>query len=370
MHILLTSREHLAASYADRALTRILAALHDLQWARTGRGLPTYTLLVEAGWPELVVPPADPTDPLAISEQLAAVAAALAQQDTRIESVLLVGGPAIVPFHCCINPIPDNDADIPSDVPYSGPAPFQLPGEWPVGRLPDGGDGNPAVLLRLLRLATHFQRSAPRPLNQAVGLSTAAWQQASAEVYQALSQPLPLFTSPSLAGDSFQPALLQGAARIYFNLHGVRHNPCWYGQRADRAGQLVVALRPEDVDGLRLTRAVVMSEACYGAYSPAVPLREGLALRFLLRGAASFVGATTLTYGPATPPLSEADLLARCFLEASLQPGISAGEALLLARQRMLRQILQRYGMLDDDSSKTALQFILYGDPTIVIGVA
>ena len=44
------------------------------------------------------------------------------------------------------------------------------------------------------------------------------------------------------------------------------------------------------------------------------------------------------------------------------------GAAFAAARAGMLRDTLARQQMLDEDDQKTLLEFVLYGDPTIVVG--
>jgi len=112
---------------------------------------------------------------------------------------------------------------------------------------------------------------------------------------------------------------------------------------------------------------VVVSEACYGAAIAGRDARTALALAFLARGAAGFVGATAISYGPPAPPPGEADLIALHFLRAVQQPGTTLGAAFVAARAGMLRDTLARQCTLDEDDQKTLLEFVLYGDPTIVV---
>ena len=89
--------------------------------------------------------------------------------------------------------------------------------------------------------------------------------------------------------------------------------------------------------------------------------------------AAGFVGATAISYGPPGPPPGEADLIALHFLRAVAGSGsagsapITLGEAFAAARAGMLHDTLAEQRTLDEDDQKTLLEFVLYGDPTIVI---
>jgi len=114
--------------------------------------------------------------------------------------------------------------------------------------------------------------------------------------------------------------------------------------------------------------AAVVCTSCYGAYAPAYNLGNTIALHMLRQGAACFVGATGISYGPATLPLIGADLLAYHLLGAAEQPALRAGDVFRLARERTLADTLRRQGALDDDDAKTLAQFVLYGDPTLRIG--
>lgn len=366
MHVILFSRTLLGRLYGQPAAERITTSILALAGARRRVGLPSLLLDVERGLAEYDLPGVTPTDPEAISGQLIAFDELLRPETGGVTSALLIGGPAALPFHLCPNPFPDSDALIPADYPYGARRSGQLLSDWPVGRLPGGRD--PRLLLRFLALAAALHLRGPDRTAPAFGYCAAAWQPASALVYSAIDDPARLTLSPPAGAERFDRARLDLARRIYCNLHGVRARPIWYGQADDRRGQLSVALRPEDLDGLRLIGAVVVSECCYGAYSTGYDLDESMATRFLARGAACFVGATALSYGPAGPPLLGADLLAWHMLAESLRPGVRAGVAFQRARELTIRDTLQHQGFLDDDDTKTLTQFVLYGDPCLAVG--
>jgi hypothetical protein len=365
MHVLIVSSLRLTEQYGDLAARRVDRRLGSLVQARTQRGLPSLILDVERGLGEYDVAPADAGDARAVRAQLLSLADRVERRGGTLVSALLIGGPAILPFHRVGNPLADPDDAIPTDYLYGVREPGHLLTDWPVGRLPSG-DESPESLLRLLAMAAWHHRGVPTATRRTFGYSTASWERASRLVYGALEARGPLLLSPPTSAETLDPQLLAGASTIYCNLHGVRGGPLWYGQGVNRR-QLVVALRPQDLDELPLVGATVCSEACYGAYSPDYDLDESLAMRFLTRGAACFVGATTIAYGPAGPPLSEADLLARAFLQAVQQRGISVGEAFQQARRATQDETLRRQGFLDEDDVKTLAQFVLYGDPTIRI---
>jgi hypothetical protein len=365
LNVIITSRGRLREVYGAGGARRIGTALNRLLAARLARGTATQLLWIEEGLPGLNVAGVA-VAPASIAQQLAELAAALGRSGTRIASVLIIGGPDIVPFYEAPNPTPyDGDASVPSDSFYSASTSFEFMSEWAVGRIPGAAGGNPALLLQLIAAATTHRR----PIDQvpkSFGYATEAWRRAAAEVYVEIPGAGQLLISPPTLATTLDRARLDGARRIYCNLHGVRDGPLWYGQPKDRRA-LVAALRPADLAGLDLRGAVVVSEACYGAMIAGRDEQTSLALAFLARGAVSFIGATAVSYGPPSPPMGEADLIALHFLRALRTPGTTLGGALLAAQAGMLSDTYARQATLDEDDQKTLLEFVLYGDPTLVV---
>jgi hypothetical protein len=366
LNLIITSRRRLREVYGAGGARQVGTALRQLLAARAARGVPTRLISIEEGLPDLGLAGVA-AEPMAISRQLAALAAALRRSGTQLESVLIAGGPDVVPFYEAPNPTPyDGDTSVPGDCCYGASNPFELLSEWAVGRLPGAANGDPTLLLRLIEAAAAYRP----PTDQALkpfGYATEAWRRAAAEVYAEVPGAGELLISPPILATTLDRTLLDGAGRIYCNLHGVRDGPLWYGQPSDRRA-LVAALRPADLAGLDLHGAVVVSEACYGAAITGHNEYTSLALAFLARGAVGFLGATAISYGPPSPPTGEADLIALHFLRALRTPGATLGGALLAARAGMLRDTLAQQATLDEDDQKTLLEFVLYGDPTLVVG--
>lgn len=230
------------------------------------------------------------------------------------------------------------------------------------------GDERPGaggiLLAQLLEQAALLHRHGLHAIVKTFGYSTAAWREATAEIYGTLSV-VPALLSPPTVASSLDLALLDGANAVYCNLHGVRDGSAWYGQ-ADQGGGYLVALRPEDVLRVKLDGAIIVSAACYGALIAGRDQRTSLALAFLARGAACFIGATAMSYGPANAPLSEADLLMLHFWRA-IKRSATVGAAFVAARAAMLRDTLASQAALDDDDRKTVLEFVLYGDPAFAL---
>jgi Peptidase family C25 len=365
LNLIITSRGRLLEVYGAGGARRVGVALQRLLGARAARGILTRLAWIEDGLPDLGVAGAA-VAPEPISEQLAELSAELGRAGARLASVLIVGGPDVVPFYEAPNPTPyDGDTTVPGDCFYGACNPFALMPEWAVGRIPGAAGGDPALLLGLLERAAAY--GPPPGALKAFGYSTEAWRHASAEVYAEIPGAGELLISPPTLATTLDRALLDGARRVYCNLHGVRDGPMWYGQPHDRR-TLVAALRPVDLDSLDLRGAVVVSEACYGAAIAGRGLETSLALAFLARGAAGFLGATAISYGPQMPPGGEADLIALHFLRALRMPGATLGDAFLAARAGMLRDTLAHQSTLDEDDQKTLLEFVLYGDPTLIAG--
>jgi hypothetical protein len=297
---------------------------------------------------------------------VAALAQALERGGGALETLLILGGPEIVPFHAAPNPAAyDSDDVVPSDCYYGACNPHVLLPGWAVGRIPGAAGRDPSLLLRLLEQAAQ-PPPPPDPQPKVFGYATALWRRSSAQVYAEIDRPERLLLSPPTLAINLDLSRLDRARLIYCNLHGVSGGPPWYGQSGGHPA-LVVALRPSDLAGLDLRGAVVVSEACYGAAIDGRDEHSSLALAFMARGAAGFIGATAISYGPAAPPPGEADLIALHALRALRQPGASLGDAILAARAGMLRDTLARQRTLDEDDQKTLIEFVLYGDPTFVV---
>jgi hypothetical protein len=363
LNLIITSPARLREVYGREGERRVLAAIDRLVAGRAARDVVSRVLLVEQGDARGGVAPGEVVAD-SIAEQVFKVAADLERDGSRLSSVLIVGGPDIVPFHEAPNPaFHDGDDTTPGDWRYGGRDPL-APLLWPVGRIPGAAGGSPELLLRLLDFAA--SAGPPPRARKPFGYSTAIWRRAAEQVYATLDDPSRLLVSPPTLATTLDRRLLDGAQLVYINLHGVRDGPPWYGQSEEQPA-LVAALRPADLAMLDLRGALVVSEACYGAAIAGRNEGTSLALAFLARGVAGFVGATAVSYGPPVPPLGEADLVALHFLRAAMRPGATLGAAFVAGHDGMLRDTLAAQGTLDEDDRKTLMEFVLYGDPTIVV---
>src|SRR2546426_786807 len=115
---MITSRQRLRKLYGVGGARRVDSGLRRLLTARARRGVLSRLAVIEEGLPDLGVAGAA-VEPAAISEQLAALSSALARGGGRLASVLIVGGPDVVPFYEAPNPTPyDGDKSVPGDCFY------------------------------------------------------------------------------------------------------------------------------------------------------------------------------------------------------------------------------------------------------------
>ncbi|MBX0326182.1 hypothetical protein K2Z83_00545 [Oscillochloris sp. ZM17-4] len=365
MHLALTPRRQLRQSYGP-AYAAVSAALDEALAARIAAGVATLAYDPEDGLPELGVGPSLLT-PAALATQLAAIERALASRNgIIIESLWIVGGPDTVPFGIAPNPMRDRDGPILTDSVYGMATAQDLLVHWPVGRTPDAGPAEQRALAHLLSLTAAAHRAGRRPHGPALGISTARWATVSAEVFAAAGEPAEdLLLAPPLREGMIDRQRLAGARRIYCNLHGVIGSAAWYGQSPDDS-ELIPALRPADLAGVQLDGSVVITQACFGARLSTTHGEQSLAMALLAAGAV-LIGAIGLSYGAPDPPASESDLLALQLLIALRQPGRRLGEAVTEAHTAVLRDLLRRQGGLDDDDTKTLLEFVLYGDPALPV---
>ncbi|NJM08401.1 hypothetical protein HC891_22840 [Candidatus Gracilibacteria bacterium] len=290
MHLIITSYQRLGERFGAWELRRTQSRLLELHTTRQQRGLRSKIVSVETGMPERGITGVDPRDALAVRDLILL----LDQEIGPLESVLIAGGPQIMPFHACADPLGEDERSIPSDHPYSVRDASSLLSDWAVARLPAE---SASVLLRLLLLANRAQHAVPRQLRKFFAYSSATWQTTSRLVLEEAGMIAPLVSAPPTGATSLDLQMLESADRIYCNLHGINDGPFWYGQATGSRGAVVVALRPQDVAALDMRGSVVVSEACFGAYADGYNFDESIAMRFLLRGASCFVGATALAYG-------------------------------------------------------------------------
>jgi tetratricopeptide (TPR) repeat protein len=321
----------------------------------------------------------------------AGVKRAIDQVEQKIEAmgeqasyVLIVGGDAVVPFHRLPNPVDDHDPYVPSDNPYAANGEEYLIPTRAVGRLPHDRTSPALILDQLRRLQAAWRGTATDPKGgwmtkvsgraakvskgEGWGYAAEIWGAAAKEVYKVLDSKSALNLCPPLNETQWAKEAIPPLPFYYFNLHGVEENGNYYGQAADpRAKQdelYPTALTPAQFAQLALTKAVLFSEACYGANPKADTPATSLALTALQKGATLFVGSTNTSYASFKPPLMAADLLAALFWKA-ISEGLPGGAALQQAKIELARTMQNPNDYVDVEEQKALLSFVLYGDPAL-----
>ena len=319
----------------------------------------------------------------------------LNKQGEMIGALLIIGGPEIVPYHHLPNPTNDNDLDVPSDNPYGTINENYFVPQWPVGRLPGEKGSDAGILLSQIRslIYQYEQKSKKvkkssknissfftwildllsllnrkRSSDQSLGYSAEIWKEASKEVYNSAGGS-ELQLSPPLHSGTLPVNHNNGHKLGYFNLHGIKDGPNWYGQKdfssASTGPDYPIALSPEMFNDKVQSPKLVFSEACYGANIIEKHHREAISLKFLDSGTKSFIGSSCIAYGSVMPPLIAADYLAESFWRQVVE-GQAAGYALMQAKLNLVEEMTRKQGFLDGEDQKTILSFILFGDPLAV----
>ena len=257
-----------------------------------------------------------------------------------VDSVLLVGGPSVIPFFSFANPVEDRQVDgdvfVLTDNPYGAAsdslAEYLAP-SLPIGRLPVP-DGANAV-----EFAAAVQRVA-RPPARAGQAGTALfvnddWLGYSGRVAGTLPDPQQWHISPGylMNATSEKDA---GYQTLYFNLHGFDGESDWQAYSTVQR-TFVPAVDPDGLDATYVAGALAFAECCYGAQITGRSTDDSCALKLLDAGA-TFIGATGIAFGSyiaADFLLEDADFLVRAFFQ-SMDSGYSAGVALAHARKAYL----------------------------------
>ncbi|HUV74940.1 MAG TPA: C25 family cysteine peptidase, partial [Anaerolineae bacterium] len=199
-----------------------------------------------------------------------------------------------------------------------------------------------------------------------IGYSAEIWAEASRSVFEIIGDSSKLQVSPPLTDYDFLSTYEQFPTLGYFNLHGFRGSPYWYGHGESEYGSPLVpiALTPLSVSWASAQGAFVYSEACYGADLMGEYPDGSIAQNILGGGALGFIGCTAMSYGTLAPPLSGADLLGAHLWEGLLG-GLPIGDALRRARATFVRSVADEQGYLDGEDQKALVSFVLYGDPSL-----
>jgi tetratricopeptide (TPR) repeat protein len=398
VYVVLTSKKQLETVYGPNTSEVIHELLSDLisqiqrlpEW-----GALLYTPDDPALMSQYGLKPKIASDAWQIKLALADLDAALADQGEMIGALLIVGGPEIVPFHHLPNPTHDSDLNVVSDNPYSTVDENYFIPQWPVGRLPGESGPDAGLLLEQIRnllfqyekrsknansktinftalitwIINIFKSMSFRKNTQSLGYSAEIWQEAARGVYKAIDKPHDLILSPPTHSGTLLLNGERGHRLGYFNLHGVKDGPNWYGQKdftsLASGPDYPVALSPTMFNERQASPELLLSEACYGANVIDKRHEEALSLKCLDSGTRSFIGSTCIAYGSVTLPLIAADYLAEVFWQ-KIKSGEPAGYALMQAKLWLAEEMTRVQGFLDGEDQKTILSFVLYGDPLAV----
>lgn len=279
--------------------------------------------------------------------------------------LMLLGAQDVVPQQDLVNPVyapnVDDDQFVPSDLPYACDAPYSdqiadfVGPSRVVARLPDlVGATDPAYLVHLLSVTT-----VPQPRDAYLdyfGLSAMVWDASTRlSATTAFGVDSGVQTSPP-DGAPWAGSVL-GRLSHFINCHGAQVDPNFYGQQGNN---YPVAISTSDLEPTVTYGTTAAAECCYGAalFDPQLAGALPIGNAYLARGAAGYVGSTTIAYGPASGN-GQADLMC-LFWFNSVLAGASIGRAMLEARQNYIAGA----SPLDPTDLKTLGQFLVMGDPS------
>ena len=395
IYVILTIKANLVKQYGKSTadvIEREMQKLAVLFQKRQGWGAMVYMPDNAKRMAKLGIPVLETIDPWKIKLAVSDLDGALGKRGEMIGSMLIIGGPEIVPFHSLPNPTDDSDADVPSDNPYATLDTNYFIPEWPIGRLPGEAGTDAGLLLAQLRsvVAAH-ERSlnnlswarrfsnwlkqfgedplsmlSPQKKPHNFGYSAAIWRRSSLATFRPIGEGKHLVISPPEFSGSISAEKISTARLGYFNLHGLPDAAEWFGQRdvleAKTGPDYPIALSQKDLIKTGRSPEVVFSEACYGAFILGKNAADSMALKFIDINTRAFVGSTCISYGSINAPLIGADLLGNLFWKFLLN-GSPSGEALMRAKIELVREMNKRQGYLDGEDQKTIISFVLYGDP-------
>jgi hypothetical protein len=276
----------------------------------------------------------------------------------RIAAVCLLGSPQDLPMVRWPD-LSGADPHLLTDIPYGRTNPFAVANlavedflpEVPVCRIPATDLSLIGRLLKDPKLVDSW--------DSGIAVYAAAWSDASENVWSTIAGGSSAQAHETPPVDSNEVGDLMAESppgRVYFNVHGSNDEPVWVGDPGNP-----VALRPEFIEVA--SRAVVVSEACYGAH--VFDDEPSISLGFLESGANAFVGSSIIAWGPCPGDgeVACADLIVIEFYKA-IDEGLPNAQALLTAKQRIREQMTEEDGeILGPAEVNTLASFSLFGAP-------
>jgi hypothetical protein len=278
--------------------------------------------------------------------------------------MVIFGAQDVFPFQELDNNTTDDDTLVPSDLPYAcdagyskSIASFTNPVRV-VGRIPDIPEvADVKYVENCISDIIRQKPIKPDPYQNYFGLTAFVWRQSTLKSVQNIfGQSASLLVSPPAKGNYSKKQL--APLSHFINCHGAMMEPFYYGQKGDKY--------PISLDSKNLNKNIsygtlVAAECCYGAQL-LNPSRAGISIanNYLKNHALSFMGSSTIAYGPSDGQ-GLADLLCQFYMK-NVHSGESTGRALLEARHRFL---LVSGPHLDPYELKTIAQFYILGDPSL-----
>lgn len=366
MHLAIASRTAITDTLGPEAITAVEPLLGHYIAAARNAGVEAALLIIDdaESMEAFGLKPLGLASAELVRTLIAAVRNAVMQTGRSLDSVLLVGGHGMFPLFSFTNPVVDRQLDpdtiVESDNPYGVLDTPTSGADWlapsiPVGRIYDSGSVDTFSRALSGVIASHEARSQRQG---SLAIYNADWLDVSLDVAQSLPSPMDAVMAPPYELGTNVREL--DRAVVYVNLHGFSGTPGWqsYDSLTDRFIDVVTpaSFLPETMVG-----TFVFSETCYGAQVVGRTPEDSCALSAHASGA-TVIGATGLVWGSVLKPwafVADADALARCVFQR-FGAGMSVGAAFKAGRDAFL---LGR--ALNPFEQKTALQFILLGDPSL-----
>ncbi len=325
--------------------------------------------------------------------------------------LLIVGGERIIPFAQLPDPTNPNEK-LYSDAPYADIYFDEARSpDISLGRMPDGAVTDPSLLLTQIQTAINYFKGVTKKNIDVTGVAARSWEPVSVNLYKAIKEQNELILTPecglgnkvpehinlgiikptqwqtqrsdkvtqaiikhvsALITKVIDPKTLSGRKLLYFNVHGADENSEWNGEivsttKIEGEECLLIVypdiLKPEVVKQANVQNAVIFTEACFGAYTVGKTPDTSNALCFLNKGALCFIGSTAVAYGEPRKAFPRwADVLAKYFFDF-VKRNYDVGTAFQMAKQRYVGTERP----FNREDSKTLLEFLLYGDPSIAM---
>ena len=284
--------------------------------------------------------------------------------------LVIFGAQDVIPFQNLINPLyspeTDNDEFIPSDLPYASESAYSTDCNSftnptrVMGRIPDlPGKGDLGyVKIVINNIIKSKPASSKYPIDY-FAITASVWEKSTEQSINNIFGNIKMLLSSPPAKGKHSTEQLRPIFH-FFNCHGALNDTNYYGQKAS---SYPVALSADDLNHKITFGTVIAAECCFGAQLlEKEEFGISIASNYLLNNALSFMGSSTIAYGPADGQ-GLADLICQYYL-INVNQGSSAGRALLEARQRFLTESAPD---LDPYELKTIAQFYILGDPSIQI---